>query len=164
MKSSVLAIPFFAMFAGAAFAAAPEPISHDISVMAVIPGNDFSVEPKGDWLQKGVTLEYQSQAEQFTKVTEKFMAQSDVGAIQAKLLQTAELQEQSNVDQKIALVITVGDKRLALTPQEVMSAEDAKGGNELPIAFEAVKPEGGFVKGDYNGVVKVLFETSSTSL
>lgn len=51
-----------------------------------------------------------------------------------------------------------------LMPAEVMSAEDAKVGNNLPITFKAVKPENGYLKGDYTGTVSVLFETSSSSL
>jgi len=164
VKPYALAVPFIALFAGAAVASAPEPISQEISVKAIIPGNDFSVEPKGDWMQKGVTLEYQPQAEAFTPVTENFTAQSDVGAIQASLLEAAQLHEQKDNDQKIELAITVGGKPLAIAAVEVMNAEDAKAGNDLPITFEAVKPGAGYVKGDYNGVVKVLFETSSASL
>jgi len=164
VKPYALAVPFIALFAGAAVASAPEPITQEISVKAIIPGNDFSVEPKGDWIQRGVTLEYQPQSDAFTAVSEAFTAQSDAGAIQAKLLEAAELREQTNNDQKIDLAITVGGKQLALMAEEVMSAEDAKAGNELPITFAAVKPQAGYVKGEYNGVVKVLFETSSASL
>ncbi|AJA14826.1 CS1 type fimbrial major subunit [Pseudomonas sp. YQ_6] len=163
MKSYVLAVPFLALFAGAAVASAPEPISQNISVTAVIPGNDFSVAPVGDWLEKGVTLEYEPEREDFKAVSEKFSAQSDVGAIQAHLLHTAALQD-PQTDQRIDLVISVGGKKLELTPTEVMSAEDAKGGNELPITFSAIKPDNGYLKGEYTGTVSVLFETSSTSL
>ncbi|MCE5976069.1 CS1 type fimbrial major subunit [Pseudomonas sp. JR33AA] len=163
MKSYVLAVPFIALFAGAAVASAPEPISRNISVTAIIPGNDFSVAPVGDWLDRGVTLEYEPEREDFKAVNEKFSAQSDVGAIQAHLLETAALQD-SQTDEKINLAITVGGKQLGLTPAEVMSAEDAKVGNDLPITFNAIKPDAGYVKGEYAGVVRVLFETSSTSL
>ncbi|MCO1620298.1 MAG: CS1 type fimbrial major subunit [Pseudomonas alloputida] len=163
MKSYVLAVPFLALFAGAAVASAPEPITQSISVTAVIPGNDFSVTPVGGWLEKGVTLEYEPEREDFKAVSERFSAQSDVGAIQAHLLHTASLQDQQT-DKKIDLIITVGDKKMELTPTEVMNAEDAKAGKELPITFNAIKPENGYVKGDYTGTVSVLFETSSTSL
>lgn len=164
MKPYALAVPFIALFAGAAVASPPPPITQDISVTAIIPGNDFSVEPIGDWIQKGVKLEYQPQAEELTPVTERFRAQSDVGAIQASLLEAAVLREQKDNEQLIELAITVGDKPLTLAAVEVMSAEDAKDGNELPITFAAVKPGEGYAKGDYSGVVKVLFETSSSSL
>lgn len=163
MKSYVLAVPFLALFAGAAVASAPEPITQSISVTAVIPGNDFSVTPVGGWLEKGVTLEYEPEREDFKAVSERFSAQSDVGAIQAHLLHTASLQDQQT-DKKIDLIITIGDKKMELTPTEVMNAEDAKAGKELPITFNAIKPENGYVKGDYTGTVSVLFETSSTSL
>ena len=163
MKPYVLAVPFLALFAGAAVASAPEPISQNISVTAIIPGNDFSVAPVGDWLEKGVTLEYEPEREDFKAVNEKFTAQSDAGAIQAHLLNTAALQD-PQTDQRIDLVISVGGKKLALTPTEVMSAEDAKVGNDLPITFNAIKPEKGYVKGEYAGTVSVLFETSSSSL
>ncbi|MFG0355796.1 CS1 type fimbrial major subunit [Pseudomonas sp. zbq_11] len=163
MKSYVLAVPFLALFAGAAVASAPEPITQSISVTAIIPGNDFSVAPVWDWLEKGVTLEYEQEREDFKAVSEKFSAQSDVGAIQAHLLHTASLQD-PQTDQKIDLIITVGDKKLELTPAEVMSAEDAKAGNDLPITFKAIKPDNGYLKGEYAGTVSVLFETSSTSL
>lgn len=163
MKPYMLAVPFIALFAGAAVAAAPEAITQEITVTAVIPGNDFSVEPKGDWIQKGVTLEYQPEGDAFKKVTEAFKAQSDVGAIQAALIEPAVLVDQAS-DQRIDLAIIVGDKPLTLSPEEVMSAADAKVGNDLPISFDAIKPATGYVKGDYNGVVKVLFETASSSL
>lgn len=163
MKSYVLAVPFLALFAGAAVASDPTPITQNISVTAVIPGNDFSVTPVGDWLDNGVTLEYEPGREDFKEVSEKFSAQSDVGAIQAHLLRTASLQD-PQTDEKIDLIITVGDKKMDLMPAEVMSAEDAKVGNNLPITFKAVKPENGYLKGDYTGTVSVLFETSSSSL
>ena len=163
MKSYVLAVPFLALFAGAAVASAPAPISQNISVTAVIPGNEFSVAPIGDWLDKGVTLEYEPEREDFKAVSERFSAQSDVGAIQAHLLYTAALQD-PQTDEKIDLIISVGGKQLALTATEVMSAEDAKVGNDLPITFNAIKPGNGYVKGEYAGTVSVLFETSSASL
>ena len=163
MKSYVLAVPFLALFAGAAVASAPAPISQNISVTAVIPGNEFSVAPIGDWLDKGVTLEYEPEREDFKAVSERFSAQRDVGAIQAHLLYTAALQD-PQTDEKIDLMISVGGKQLALTATEVMSAEDAKVGKELPITFNAIRPDSGYVKGEYAGTVSVLFETSSASL
>lgn len=163
MKSYVLAVPFLALFAGAAVASDPAPITQNISVTAIIPGNDFSVAPIGDWAERGVTLEYETEREDFKVVNEKFSAQSDVGAIQARLLHAAALQD-PQTDQKIDLNITVGGERLDLAATEVMSAEDAKVGNDLPITFNAIKPADGYVKGEYAGTVSVLFETSSTSL
>jgi len=164
VKPYALAVPFIALFAGAAVASAPPPVTQEISVTATIPGNDFSVEPIGDWMQRGVELEYQPQTEELTPVTERFNAQSDVGPIQASLVEPAVLREQKNSDQIIELAITVGGQPLASAAVEVMNAEDAKDGNELPITFAAVKPGEGYAKGDYSGVVKVLFETSSSSL
>lgn len=164
MKPYALAVPFIALFAGAAVASAPEPITQNISVTATIPGNNFSVEPKLDWMNQPVELEYQVQNDNFNPVTHYFEAQSDLGAIQAKLEAAAELRNTQKTDEVIQLAITVGTELLTLSPVDVMSAEDANTGADLPITFAAIKPGNGYKKGEYEGVVSVLFETSSSSL
>ncbi|PTU50008.1 hypothetical protein DBB42_22385 [Pseudomonas plecoglossicida] len=158
MKARFMAVPFLAFVASSALAI--EPIRKDITVEAVVPAVEFTVEPDASWANKPVKLDYQVDKEAFVPFSNKFHAKSSVGAIEAKLQQAAIISSESET---IALDVKVGNKSLQLTPVEVMSDADAKEGKELPISIDAIKPNDGYVAGTYSGTVSILFETAAPS-
>ncbi|MGE8323907.1 MAG: CS1 type fimbrial major subunit [Pseudomonas sp.] len=158
MKARFMAVPFLALVASSALAI--EPIRKDITVEAIVPSVEFTVEADASWANKPVVLDYQADKEAFVPFSNKFQAKSSVGAIDAKLQQAATLNSESET---IALDVKVGNQSLLLTPLEVMSEADAKEGKDLPISIEAIKPNNGYVAGTYSGTVSILFETAAPS-
>ena len=157
MKTRFLAVPVMTLMAGMAMAAI-EPITKEITVQAVVPQVEFSVEPDSSWANKPVKLDYVLGEEKFKPFSGDFRAKSTVGAINAKLIAVATI---SSGSENIDLDVKVGNKSLGLTPVEVMVAGEANVGGDLPMTINTIKPDAGYVAGDYSGTVSILFETAA---
>ncbi|HGY9628045.1 CS1 type fimbrial major subunit [Pseudomonas juntendi] len=156
MKARFLAIPFLALAAGSAFAA--ETIEKQVQVIATVPTAQFYVEPVGDWMNDPQELRFNSQRGDFGEVRRQFQAKSTIGPIKAFL--TTQPEVVSGID-KFSLKVSMAGKDLGLTPVELLNQAQASAGTTMDFLISAEKPAGGYVPGNYMGMVNMMFESAA---
>ncbi|QKZ03191.1 CS1 type fimbrial major subunit [Pseudomonas eucalypticola] len=156
MKRSLLALPLALLVAGSAFAA--QRIDHTVTVTATIPTDTFYVEPLGgNWMNDPQNMSFRPADGGLEPIHKQLSVKSSTGAIQAKVLNQASMTSGTN---SIPLTVSVGGKNLTLAGQDVVAAADASAGTVVDFRVTAgAKPGTGYVAGNYQGIVNVVFET-----
>lgn len=161
MKKLILALPL-ALLAGQALAV--EPLDKQVTVTALIPTEEFYVEPaNGNWMNEPIAMTWQpgsgANPGKLMDVRNQLVVKSTTGAISAHLLAPAAMVSGTN---SIGLDIMVGDKTLTVTKDEVVTAANAASGATVDFVVKAQAPTAAnrkYVPGDYLAVVNMVFET-----
>lgn len=161
MKKLILALPF-TLLAGQALAV--EPLDKQVTVTALIPTEEFYVEPaSGNWMNEPIAMTWRpasgSTPGKLVDVRNQLVVKSTTGAISAYLLAPAEMVSGSN---SIGLDILVGDKVLTVTKDEVVNAANAASGATVDFVVKAkapTAPGNKYAPGNYMAVVNMMFET-----
>ncbi|MFK8328885.1 CS1 type fimbrial major subunit [Pseudomonas sp. BJa5] len=156
MKKIFLALPLALLTSTSAFAL--DPIEKQVQVTAQIPTESFYVEPVGgNWMNDPQQLGWDAVREQLQPVRKQLQVKSTTGPISAYLLSPAVISSGGN---NIGLNVKVADTVLSTSATEVVNAADAAPGTV--VGFEiAAQPAGagGYVPGNYQGLVSMIFET-----
>lgn len=154
MKALFLALPL-ALAAGSAFAV--DPIEKQVLITASIPASTFYVEPIGNWINDPQELVWRPHQETLEPVRRQFDAKSTTGPIAAYLVNPAKVT--SGID-SVDLNVTVGNTVLTTTSQEVLPTAQAAAGAVMDFVVAAQKPGTGYIPGNYQGFVNMVFETT----
>lgn len=158
MKYSALALPLALMMA-AGLAQAAEPIEKQVDVRLIVPTENFYVEPVGNWMNEVQEMPWNSFQQRPQPIRQQLQARSTTGPISAYLLNPATIT--SGAD-SIGLDVSVAGKALSLTSTEVIASEQAAPGTIVSFEVAAQSPgSGGYVPGNYLGVINMMFETSA---
>lgn len=156
MKKIFLALPLALLASTSAFAL--DPIEKQVQVTAQIPTESFYVEPVGgNWMNDPQELAWNSFRGELQPVRKQLQVKSTTGPISAYLLSPAIITSGSN---NIGLNIKVADTVLSTASAEVVTAAQAAPGTV--VGFEIAAQDagaGGYVPGNYQGVVGMMFET-----
>lgn len=156
MKKIFLALPLALLASTSAFAL--DPIEKQVQVTAQIPTESFYVEPVGgNWMNDPQELAWNSFRGELQPVRKQLQVKSTTGPISAYLLSPAIITSGSN---NIGLNIKVADTVLSTASAEVVTAAQAAPGTV--VGFEIAAQDagaGGYVPGNYQGVVGMIFET-----
>ena len=159
MKYSALALPLALMMA-AGLAQAADPIEKQVTVTATIPTENFYVEPVGgNWMNEPQDMTWNSFQQSLQPIRKQLQVRSTTGPISAYLLNPASIT--SGAD-SIGLDVSVAGTQLSLTSTEVVGGELAAPG--AIVGFEIAAQSagtGGYVPGNYLGVVNMMFETTT---
>jgi hypothetical protein len=156
MKYSLLALPLVVLMAGPAVA--EQRIDHTLTVTATVPVDTFYVEPMGgNWMNDPQNMSYRPVDGNLEPIRKQLSVRSTTGAIQAKMLNLPSMTSGAN---SIPLTVAVGGKALTLASQDVVAAADATAGTVVDFMVSAGgKPATGYVAGNYQGIVNMVFET-----
>ncbi|KXG81415.1 MULTISPECIES: CS1 type fimbrial major subunit [Pseudomonas] len=158
MNRTLLALPLAMFFAGSAFAV--DPIEKQVQVTAQVPTDAFFVEPVGgNWMNDPQEMAWNSYQAKLDPIRKQLQVKSTVGPITAYLVSPAVI---ASGTENIGLDVKVGDTVLQTTPAEVVSATQAAPG--AIIGFEVAAqpaPASGYVPGNYQGLVSMIFETAA---
>ncbi|MDD1012402.1 CS1 type fimbrial major subunit [Pseudomonas rubra] len=160
MNKFTLAAPF-ALLALSISAQAADPIQHQVTVVATVPTDSFYVvTPPGDnWTNDPQTLPWNHVREDFDSLSKQFDVKSTIGPISASLTSPASIASGGN---QIGLNVMVGGVQLSPgTPEVVVPAAAAAGGTRIEFRLAANTPSGGYVPGNYQGMVGMMFETAA---
>jgi hypothetical protein len=156
VKKIFLALPLALLASTSAFAL--DPIEKQVQVTAQIPTESFYVEPVGgNWMNDPQELAWNSFRGELQPVRKQLQVKSTTGPISAYLLSPAIITSGSN---NIGLNIKVADTVLSTASAEVVTAAQAAPGTV--VGFEIAAQDagaGGYVPGNYQGVVGMIFET-----
>ncbi|MGE7990889.1 CS1 type fimbrial major subunit [Pseudomonas sp. NPDC089554] len=152
MKRLFMALPLALFTATAAHAA--DPIEKQVQVTAQVPTDAFYVEPVGgNWMNDPQELQWNSFRSELQPIRKQLQVKSTVGPIAAYMLSPATIT--SGLDVKVA------NEVLTTTSAEVVSG--ALAGPGAVIGFEIAAqaaPSTGYVPGNYQGLVSMMFETN----
>ncbi|HCN47443.1 MAG TPA: adhesin [Pseudomonas sp.] len=158
MKYSVLALPLALMMAATAQAA--DPIEKQVTVTATIPTESFYVEPVGgNWMNEPQDMAWNSFQQTLQPIRKQLQVRSTTGPISAYLLNPATITSGADT---IGLDVSVAGKTLTLTSSEVITEAQAAPG--AVVGFEVAAQAagtGGYIPGNYLGVVNMMFETTT---
>lgn len=156
MKKIFLALPLALLASTSAFAL--DPIEKQVQVTAQIPTESFYVEPVGgNWMNDPQELAWNSFRGELQPVRKQLQVKSTTGPISAYLLSPAIITSGSN---NIGLNIKVADTVLSTASAEVVTAAQAAPGTVVGFEIAAQGAgAGGYVPGNYQGVVGMMFET-----
>ncbi len=155
MKSLFLALPLSLFVVGNAMAI--DPIEKQVTVTAVIPTDNFYVEPVGgNWMNDPQEMTWNSFQSSLQPISKQLQVKSTSGAISAYLLNPAVMTSGAN---NIGLDVSVGGKVLTTTAAEVVSAAQAAPGTTVAFQVAAKGAGASYVAGNYQGVINMMFET-----
>lgn len=157
MKRILMALPLALFTATAAHAA--DPIEKQIQVTALVPTDSFYVEPVGgNWINDPQELQWNSFRAELQPIRKQLQVKSTVGPISAYLLSPATITSGTN---NIGLDVKVADTTLTTTSTEVVSQAQAAPGTVIGFEIAAqAAPSTGYVPGNYQGLVSMMFETN----
>lgn len=158
MKRMLLALPLAMLFAGAAHAL--DPIEKQVQVTAQVPTDAFFVEPVGgNWMNEPQNMAWNALRESLEPIRKQLQVKSTTGAISARLLSPAVINSGAN---SIGLDVAVNGTGLTTTSVPVVPAAAAAAGTlvAFDVAAQSAGPSG-YVPGNYQGIVNMLFETVS---
>ncbi|MFV3288101.1 CS1 type fimbrial major subunit [Pseudomonas sp. NY11955] len=157
MKALLLALPFAALVAGPAMAA--DPIEKQVLITATVPTASFYVEPVGgNWMNDPQDMAWNSFQGSLTPVRKQLQAKSTIGPITAHLLSPAVVS--SGLD-AINLDVKIGDTILTTSAAEILTEAQAAPGAIVDFEVAAQAPAGGYLPGNYQGLVSMMFETAA---
>lgn len=159
MKYSVFALPLSLMIA-TGMAQAADPIEKQVTVTASIPTESFSIEPVGgNWMNDPQDMAWNSTQQSLQPIRKQLLVRSTTGPIFGHLLTPAAIT--SGAD-NIALDVVVAGTPLSLTSTEIVGMEQAAPG--AVVGFEIIAQSAGaagYAPGNYQGMVNMLFETTT---
>jgi hypothetical protein len=157
VKALLLALPFAVLAAGPAMA--EDPIEKQVLITATVPTANFYVEPVGgNWMNDPQDMAWNSFQGSLTPVRKQLQAKSTIGPITAHLLSPAIVS--SGVD-AINLDVKIAGTVLTTNATEILSAAQALPGATVDFEVEPQVPAGGYVPGNYQGLVSMMFETAA---
>ncbi|MDH0305075.1 MULTISPECIES: CS1 type fimbrial major subunit [unclassified Pseudomonas] len=158
MKRLFMALPLALLTTAVAHAA--DPIEKQVQVTATVPTDAFYVEPVGgNWMNDPQELGWNSFRGELQAITKQLQVKSTVGPISAYLLSPAAITSGTN---SIGLDIKVADTVLSTTSTEVVSQAQAAPGAVVGFEIAAqAAPSTGYVPGNYQGLVSMMFETAA---
>ncbi|KNC06888.1 MULTISPECIES: CS1 type fimbrial major subunit [Pseudomonas] len=156
MKSRLLALPLALLMTGSAWA--DQRIDHTLTVTATIPTDKFFVEPLGgNWMNDPQNMSFKPVDGTLEPIRKQLSVKSSSGAIKAKLLNSPAMTSGANT---IALNVKIGSQVLSTKSEIVTTAADAAAGSVVDFLVTAgAKPTTGYVPGNYQGLVNLVFET-----
>ncbi|MGF6593051.1 CS1 type fimbrial major subunit [Pseudomonas sp. 2835] len=155
MKRTFLALPLALLAVGNVFAA--EALEKQVIVTATIPTENFYVEPVGNWMNDPQTMSWNTIRESLEPISKQLQVKSTTGAISARLLSPAVINSGAN---SIGLDVSVNGNGLTTTSAPVVPAAAAAAGTRVAFDIAAQSAgAGGYVPGNYQGIVSMLFET-----
>ena len=140
---------------------AAERFEHTVTVSLQLPNPDFQINtPESDpWLNQTQQMQWDSYQQQLLTIQKQLYIQSRLGAVSARLLASPLL---SYGSEQIPLKVQLNNNLLSTTAQIVLNAQKASAGQQLDLVIMAVPPSSGrYRAGTYQGVVNLLFETST---
>lgn len=140
---------------------AAERFEHTVTVSLQLPNPDFQVStPESDpWLNQTQQMQWDSYQQLLLPIHKQLIIQSRLGAVSARLLAPALL---SYGSEQIPLKVQLDRFVLSTTTQTVLNAQQASAGQQLDMIIMAMPdPSGRYRAGTYQGVVNLLFETST---
>ncbi|CAM4019925.1 CS1 type fimbrial major subunit [Pseudomonas wadenswilerensis] len=158
MKRTFLALPLALLAVGNVFAA--DPLEKQVTVTATIPTENFYVEPVGgNWMNEPQNMAWNALRESLEPIRKQLQVKSTTGAISARLLSPAVINSGAN---SIGLDVAVNGTGLTTTSVPVVPAAAAAAGTlvAFDVAAQSAGPSG-YVPGNYQGIVNMLFETVS---
>lgn len=162
MKKFIALAPLALVFASAS-ALAVDPISHQMTVTATVPTDDFYVTPTGggNWMNDPQNLDYNAQTKTLDTFSRQLDMKSTTGPIRAKLTSPVEISN-GTAAENIGLSVMVNNVALTTTAAQVLEAPAAAAGRTVPFQIRAAAaPTGGYAPGSYTGLVGMLFETDT---
>ena len=158
MKRTFLALPLALLAVGNVFAA--DPLEKQVTVTATVPTENFYVEPVGgNWMNEPQNMAWNALRETLEPIRKQLQVKSTTGAISARLLSPAVINSGAN---SIGLDVAVNGTGLTTASVPVVPAAAAAAGTL--VAFDVAAQSagaGGYVPGNYQGIVNMLFETVS---
>jgi len=161
-KKIAISAPVLALaFVSSAALAVPQ--THNVQVVADIPGTDFYVQPVNhDTVSQPQQLIWNNTTSKLEGISRDFRAKSFVAtgtapAIKATLLDPAVMRSGTN---DIALDVKFNNIPLVLgSAEDVVAAGAANSEIIAPLSITPIEPGvGGYVEGNYTGNVSVLFD------
>lgn len=152
MKSAL-----FAVAAAASLQAfANDPVTHTISLEATVPSSDFFVLPKDNsWINTSQVLSYTASTGNLSSLSKQFEVKHTAGAIEGKLLSTAEI---TSATGSIDLVVKFNNVVLSTTGTQVVTKANAATTSTVLLDIAPVKPTAGYAPGTYTGNVQLQFD------
>lgn len=136
---------------------------HTFEVSLNIPSRPFYVIPvEPDWIHRPQLLAWHHATDSLGKLEKYFDMRHDSSAIEARLA-TDPLIDTGRPGELIELRVTFNDVTLSshITPQQVLSKEEAAVGKRVLLKIEPIKPPGGYRPGEYSGNVVLFFNASA---
>ncbi|MGE8391518.1 adhesin [Pseudomonas sp. BIGb0427] len=158
MKRTFLALPLALLAVGNVFAA--DALEKQVTVTATVPTENFYVEPVGgNWMNEPQNMAWNALRESLEPINKQLQVKSTTGAISARLLSPAVINSGAN---SIGLDVAVNGTGLTTTSTPVVPAAAAAAGSRISFDIAARSAgAGGYVPGNYQGIVSMLFETVS---
>ncbi len=157
---SSLMIAVLAAF-GATQAFAADPIEHQVQLIASIPSTSFYVAPADSgWIGQAQLMEWTADTSaaggKLSTINKAFDVKNSSGAISARL--SDEDAYLYNGAEKIDLNVTFNGKKLTTSPEDVVSADEAKTGKRVTLLIAAASTTLPYAPGSYSGVVNMTFD------
>lgn len=159
INRTALALAATLMFSPAAAMAEEFPLQ--VTVEAFVPSPaGLQVTPVGDWAGVTQTMGWNLATQTLDPINQQLDMKSGLGAITAYLTTTATLASAANT---IAMNVSVAGQQLAVGSSaavEVASADEALASKRAAVEIAAAAaPDGGYVQGNYQGNVFMMFES-----
>ncbi|MFJ2536747.1 MULTISPECIES: CS1 type fimbrial major subunit [unclassified Pseudomonas] len=128
-------------------------------VSLTIPSRAFYIIPaEPDWIHRPQRLAWDYPSSTLGSLQKNFDVRHDNSAIEARLEAIPYLSN-GRPGEEIGLRVTFNGVELSaqVTPQQVLSQEEAAAGKRVALVIDPVEPAGGYRAGDYSGNVLLLF-------
>jgi len=132
---------------------------HTFEVSLTIPSRPFYIIPaEPGWIHRQQVLPWQHATDTLGNLEQYFDVRHDSSAIEARLA-TEPVMDTGRQGELIELRVTFNDVVLSshITPQQVLSKEEAAAGKRVLLRIDPIKPPGGYRPGSYSGNVVLLF-------
>ncbi|WP_321167801.1 MULTISPECIES: CS1 type fimbrial major subunit [Aeromonas] len=138
---------------------AAERVTHTVTVTAQIPTGTFYVLPVGDWMSSQLKLSVNPSSQKLEPIVKELNMKSTIGPIKGFLSYPPVIVSGAN---NIGLTIKVAGVELTTTSTELLNLADARVGRQGSIEFiPAAGPTGGYIPGNYQGIVSMIFESEA---
>ena len=139
----------------ASLQAVADPITHTISLEAVVPSSNFFVLPKDNsWISQTQVLSYSVYTGDLSTLTKQFDVRHTAGAISGKLLSSAAL---TSATDSIPLTVKFNNITLSTSDATVVSAAAAATTSTVNLEISAQR-NGDYAPGNYSGNVQLSFD------
>lgn len=138
---------------------AAEQIEHTVTVTAQIPTANFYVQPVGDWMNTTQKLTFNNYQKKLEPLSKQLELKSTIGPIKGYLLYPASMASGAN---SIGLSVKVAGTELTTTSSELVNQANATAGKKAQLEIiPAAAPTDGYVPGNYQGIVSMMFESEA---
>lgn len=159
IKPTVIALGTVLMLSPAAAMAEEFPLQVTVEAFVPAPGG-LQVSPVGDWAGVTQEMRWDLASQKLSPIQQQIDVKSGLGAISAYLTTDAVLASAANT---IDMSVTVAGKTLVVGSAgavEIASAAEALASKRAAVEISpAAAPGGGYVQGNYQGNVFMMFES-----